>query len=63
MDFNTKFFHNFSNHKKVYNDIWELHDSRGDLFNSHEQLEELAIEHFGNTFRVPKKSCLVWLSE
>jgi hypothetical protein len=55
---NTKFFHNFANHMKNYNTIWEIIDDEGNMFSSFVDKVEVGAKHFENLFKSPS-GCLI----
>jgi len=52
-DNNTRFFHNFANHRRVSNAIWDILDTNGEVVNSQQELSIEAIKHFKGIFTDP----------
>jgi len=53
-DNNTKFFHNFSNHRRVTNTVWDVVNAQGIVVNSQFELAWEAKTHFQNVFKDPR---------
>jgi hypothetical protein len=52
-DQNTKFFQNFSNHRKRINTIWEMTNTEGNKVRGFKELADLGIQHFKGIFEEP----------
>lgn len=57
-DNNTKFFHQFANHRKVINTIWELKNFEGALLNSQDLLLKGGYDFFKSLYFDPNQSSI-----
>jgi hypothetical protein len=53
-DNNMKFFHNFSNHRKNTNTIWEIKDDEGSKASTFREKDEVGACHFEKLFEAPE---------
>jgi hypothetical protein len=54
-DQNTKFFHQFSSHRRNQKHIWEILDDTGTLHTGQEELKEEAVKYFKNFFKAQEQ--------
>lgn len=52
-DNNTRFFHNYVNHRRIYNAIWDIPDSNGAVVNTQRELSFEASKYFKSIFTDP----------
>ena len=50
-DKNNNFFHNFLEHRRNVNSIWEFKNGNGELVSDHGDLQQLACSHFKNLYK------------
>jgi hypothetical protein len=58
-DDNTKYFHQFSNHRKNDNTIWKMKDPNGNISSSFKDLENGGVEHFKRIFDEDNRTSIV----
>ena len=56
---NTKFFHNFANHRKRINTIWEMPINEGRKVRTFQGLAEIGVAHFEQLYRDIEKVNIV----
>jgi hypothetical protein len=53
---NSKFFHNYANHCKSVNTIWDIGLANGSKEITFKDISELGMSHFHNVFKDPKNN-------
>lgn len=49
-DSNTRYFHNFANHRRIINSIWDLNSMNGTTLFSQADLKAEVVNFFGNIY-------------
>lgn len=55
---NTKYFHFFSNYRRVKNFVWVLQLDNGNAFRTFRELADLGVSHFENIYSQPNP-CMI----
>lgn len=53
----TKLFHFYANHSRKVNIIWEISDADGNCFWSQQEITNLAVTRFEQTYKCRKLDC------
>ena len=53
-DLNTKYFHNFANHRHAINLIWELERNEGEIISKQADLNKVDFNDFQKLFKDPR---------